>query len=50
MILLLLIVVAAAVAGTLHLVVRDERGRAAPPASHPVDTAWLPPAMLLDRR
>ncbi|MFC5728491.1 MULTISPECIES: hypothetical protein [Nocardioides] len=50
MIFLLLIVVAAAVAGTLRVVVRDERGRGAPPASHPVDSAWIPPAMLLERR
>ena len=50
MILLLLIVVAAVVAGTLHLVVRDERGRISPPASHTVDSAALPPAAVLNRR
>jgi hypothetical protein len=50
MILLLLIVVAAVVAGTFHLVVRDERGRVTPPASHTVDSTSLPPALLLSRR
>ena len=47
---LLLLVVVAAVAGTLHMVVRDERGPVPPPASHAVDPASLPPAALLGRR
>ncbi len=50
MILLLLMVTVALVAATVHAIVRDDRGRPAPPTSRTVDPAFLPPASLLSRR
>lgn len=44
MILLLLILVAASVAATVHMVLHDGRGMLPPPASHPVDPQFTPPS------
>lgn len=44
MVLLLLLVIVALVAATVHAIVRDDRGQLAPPSSRAVDPAFLPPA------
>ena len=51
MFLLLIGVVAAfAVVGTIRAIARDDRGMTPPPASHAVDPAALPPALRLSYR
>ena len=47
---LLLLLVVAGVVATVHALVRDGRGPAAPPTSHDVDPSFLPPAGVLTRR
>ncbi|MDZ5620565.1 hypothetical protein [Nocardioides bizhenqiangii] len=46
----ILLVIVAAVAATVHAIVRDDRGQLPPPTSHSVDQAFRPPASLLNRR
>lgn len=49
MIIVLLFVTVALVAAMVHAIVRDDRGLLAPPSSHAVDPAFLPPSSLLNR-
>ena len=49
LLLLLLIIVGLSAGGSLYLVVREGRGPLAPPASHVVDSRFLPPAARLTR-
>lgn len=46
----ILFLIVAGIAATVHALVRDSRGPAAPPSSHTVDPTFLPPALQLSRR
>jgi hypothetical protein len=46
----ILLLIVAGIAATVHAIVRDSRGHAAPPTSHTVDPSFLPPASRLSRR
>lgn len=48
--LLLILLAALAVGGSVRAVLRDDRGTAPPPASHRVDPESVPPALRLDLR
>jgi hypothetical protein len=47
---LILLLIVAGVAATVHAIVRDARGPVPPPTSHSVDPSFLPPASVLNRR
>lgn len=47
---ILLLVIVAGVAATVHAIVRDDRGQLPPPGSQQVDPEFLPPAALFTRR
>ncbi|WP_183100131.1 hypothetical protein [Nocardioides pelophilus] len=47
---LILLVIVAFVAATVHAIRRDDRGQLPPPTSHSVDPSFLPPASMLNRR
>lgn len=50
MTLFLLFIIVAGVAATVHAILRDAHGPAAPPTSRSVDPSFLPPAGQLSRR
>ena len=46
----IIFVIVAAVAATVHAIVRDDRGQLPPPKYHRPDPTFLPPASQLGRR